>query len=241
MLLSPATDYSLYGGADLPPAAAQLRAAADLSSSSSSSTPVSTDTEESESIGSSPRAATNELRHRKAAEGAAAEKTPAAVDAHTLVYGLDRTDFLWTMTEEPHRSRRLQILQAHPEVSAIQNLMSRRVSNSQTRAPTLQVTKLMGYEPRTKYIVFAVVLLQITTAVLLRNTHPFSWKFLAAAYAIGGTANQNLFLAIHEITHNLAFKGVMHNRLLAMYANLGIGIPYSVVFKVRLGDCLLRH
>ena len=54
----------------------------------------------------------------------------------------------------------------------------------------------MGYEPLTKYVVILVVALQLTTAFLLRNTSPFNWKFLLAAYAIGGTANQNLFLAV---------------------------------------------
>ena len=91
----------------------------------------------------------------------------------------------------------------------------------------------MGYTPLTKYLVLLVVGIQITTALLLRNTEPLSWRFVLASYVIGGTANQNLFLAIHEITHNLAFKSVMANRLLAMTANLGIGVPYSVVFKVR--------
>ena len=28
----------------------------------------------------------------------------------------DQSDFLWTMTEEPHRSRRKAIIKAHPEV-----------------------------------------------------------------------------------------------------------------------------
>ncbi|KAH8830021.1 dihydroceramide delta(4)-desaturase [Flagelloscypha sp. PMI_526] len=120
----------------------------------------------------------------------------------------DPRDFLWLMTEEPHRSRRQAIMKAHPEV-----------------------TKLMGYEPLTKYIVFGVVALQITLAILLRNTHPFSWKFLFIAYAIGGTANHNLFLAIHEITHNLAFRGIAANKWLAIFANLPIGIPYSAAFK----------
>jgi sphingolipid delta-4 desaturase len=52
------------------------------------------------------------------------------------------------------------------------------------------------------------------------------------AYIIGATANQNLFLAIHEISHNLAFKSPLANRLLAIFANLPIGIPYSASFRV---------
>ncbi|KAJ7669281.1 dihydroceramide delta(4)-desaturase [Mycena polygramma] len=120
----------------------------------------------------------------------------------------DPADFLWLMTEEPHRSRRTQILKAHPEV-----------------------TKLMGHEPLTKWIVLGVVALQLHCAFALRNTRPLSPLFLFCAYAIGGTANHNLFLAIHEITHNLAFKGIVPNKLLAMFANLPIGIPYSVTFK----------
>ncbi|KAI0058711.1 hypothetical protein BV25DRAFT_1908991 [Artomyces pyxidatus] len=120
----------------------------------------------------------------------------------------DPSDFLWLMTEEPHRSRRKVIMKAHPEV-----------------------TKLMGHEPRTKYVALSVVLIQLTTAFLLRHTHPLSWKFLAAAYIIGGTANHNLFLAIHEITHNLAFKGVKANKALAIIVNLPIGVPYAVTFK----------
>ncbi|KAG9085542.1 hypothetical protein FRC06_003561, partial [Ceratobasidium sp. 370] len=123
----------------------------------------------------------------------------------------DPSDFLWLMTEEPHRSRRQAILKAHPEV-----------------------TKLMGYEPLTKYVVFAVVSIQILTAYFLvrvLDAQPFSLPFILAAYAIGGTANHNLFLAIHEITHNLAFRGVKANKLFAMFANLPIGIPYAITFK----------
>ncbi|KAG6810564.1 hypothetical protein H0H92_011320 [Tricholoma furcatifolium] len=120
----------------------------------------------------------------------------------------DPSDFLWLMTEEPHRSRRMAIMKAHPEV-----------------------TKLMGYEPLTKYIVLLVVSLQLSFAFLLRHTSPFSPLFIFCAYAIGGTANHNLFLAIHEITHNLAFPGIVLNRLLAIFANIPIGIPYSAAFK----------
>ncbi|KAI0777179.1 dihydroceramide delta-4-desaturase [Trametes elegans] len=120
----------------------------------------------------------------------------------------DPSDFLWLMTEEPHRTRRMAIMKAHPEV-----------------------TKLMGHEPITKWVVLGVVMLQIATAYLLRRTYPLSPLFIFCAYAIGGTANHNLFLAIHEITHNLAFKSVSANKALAIFANLPIGVPYSAMFK----------
>ena len=58
-----------------------------------------------------------------------------------------------------------------------------------------------------------------------------SWRFLLTAYVIGATSNQNLFLAIHEISHNLAFRSPMGNRLLAIFANIPIGIPYSAAFR----------
>ncbi|PGG96367.1 sphingolipid delta-4 desaturase [Blastomyces parvus] len=116
--------------------------------------------------------------------------------------------FFWTYTEEPHRSRRQAIIKAHPEV-----------------------TKLCGIEPLTKYVVLGVVSLQVACAYLLRNTPVLSWRFLLTGYVIGATANQNLFLAIHEISHNLAFKSPFANRLLAIFANLPIGIPYSAAFR----------
>ncbi|KAF9003349.1 dihydroceramide delta(4)-desaturase [Cyathus striatus] len=120
----------------------------------------------------------------------------------------DPSDFLWLMTEEPHRSRRTAIMKAHPEV-----------------------TKLMGHEPLTKWVVLFVVSVQFATAYYLRHTHPTSPLFIFLAYAIGGTANHNLFLAIHEITHNLAFPGIALNKALATFANLPIGIPYAAAFK----------
>ncbi|KAL2833375.1 peptidase M24, structural domain-containing protein [Aspergillus cavernicola] len=116
--------------------------------------------------------------------------------------------FFWTYTEEPHRSRRQAIIKAHPEV-----------------------TKLCGPEPLTKYVVLGVVSLQMCCAYLLRDTPFFSWRFFLTAYVIGATSNQNLFLAIHEISHNLAFRSPMANRLLAIFANFPIGIPYSAAFR----------
>ncbi|KAF4624180.1 hypothetical protein G7Y89_g13991 [Cudoniella acicularis] len=117
-------------------------------------------------------------------------------------------DFFWTYTEEPHRTRRQAIIKAHPEV-----------------------TKLCGPEPLTKYVVLGVVSLQILCAYLLKDAPFLSWKFFLTAYIIGATANQNLFLAIHEISHNLAFRSASANRAIAIVANLPIGIPYSASFR----------
>ncbi|KAL1635471.1 sphingolipid delta-4 desaturase [Diplodia intermedia] len=136
-------------------------------------------------------------------------------------------DFFWTYTEEPHRTRRMAIIKAHPEASS-HPLRSQR---SELTHALLQVTKLCGPEPLTKYIVLGVVSLQVTCAYLLRNTPILSWPFFLTAYIIGATANQNIFLAIHEISHNLAFRSPMANRLFACFANIPIGIPYSASFR----------
>ncbi|KAK3618856.1 sphingolipid delta-4 desaturase [Elasticomyces elasticus] len=122
--------------------------------------------------------------------------------------GKDYDRFFWAYTEEPHRSRRQAIIKAHPEV-----------------------LKLCGPEPLTFPLVVAVVGLQVFCAYALRDTAFLSWPTFLTAYIIGATANQNLFLAIHEITHNLAFKSPLANRLLAIFANLPIGIPYSASFR----------
>lgn len=144
-------------------------------------------------------------RNASAVDGKAWLPAIAPVDEQPV------NDFLWMHTEEPHRSRRMAILKAHPEVK-----------------------RLMGYEPLTKYVSFGVLALQLSTAIYLSkctSLHPLSWQFLLIAYAVGGTANQNTFLAIHEITHNLAFRGLRANRLWAIFVNAAIGVPYAMAFK----------
>ncbi|KAL6829008.1 fatty acid desaturase domain-containing protein [Trichoderma sp. SZMC 28015] len=148
---------------------------------------------------------------RSAATTATKEAKPQAAATPPAPTDSDNNklhEFFWTYTEEPHRTRRLAIIKAHPEV-----------------------LKLCGPEPLTKYVVAGVVGLQIVLAYLLRSTPFWSWKFWAVAYVFGATANQNLFLAIHEISHNLAFRSPLANRLIAIVANLPIGIPYSASFR----------
>ena len=121
---------------------------------------------------------------------------------------LPEDKFFWTYTEEPHKTRRQAVIKAHREV-----------------------LQLCGPEPLTIPLVAIVVCLQTAVACLLRDTPILSWTFFLTAYVIGATANQNLFLAIHEISHNLAFRDAWKNRFFAIFANLPIGVPYSAGFR----------
>ena len=156
---------------------------------------------------------TREVKRSQDARSRSKETIPAAKD-----------DFFWAYTEEPHKSRRHEIIKAHPEV-----YMTSFYSCS--NCSCFQVLKLCGPEPLTIPLVLLVVSLQIACAFLLRSSAVLSWQFIFTAYVIGATANQNLFLAIHEISHNLAFKSPFPNRVLAIIANLPIGIPYSASFR----------
>lgn len=54
---------------------------------------------------------------------------------------------------------------------------------------------------------------------------------LTVAYFFGSFLNHNLFLAIHELSHNLAFSSPSYNRWLGIFANLPIGVPMSITFQ----------
>lgn len=142
------------------------------------------------------------ITHRVTKESYQVEAPPADAPLEVL------NEYYWTKDAEPHVARRKAIIAKYPEVR-----------------------KLTGHEPKLKWYVLAVVALQIGVAIYLRNTYPISWKFFILAYVIGATANQALFLAIHELSHNLMFKKPLHNKLFAIVANVPIGIPYSASFQ----------
>lgn len=89
----------------------------------------------------------------------------------------------------------------------------------------------MGHDSLMALQVILSVVIQITVSILVRDS---SWpKLLLIAYVIGGTINHSLSLALHELTHNLAFghSRPMANRLLGFLANLPLGVPASITFK----------
>jgi sphingolipid delta-4 desaturase len=125
-------------------------------------------------------------------------------------------DFEWSLTAEPHMTRRKAILAAHPEVRA-----------------------LYGADPWLKWQALAAVAVQLGACYVARD---MSWpSVLLLAYALGGVVNHSMTLCMHEISHNLAFDtkswaarllGFSNaNRIVGIVANLPLGIPSSVSFR----------
>ncbi|EDS43594.1 dihydroceramide delta(4)-desaturase [Culex quinquefasciatus] len=121
---------------------------------------------------------------------------------------VSRTDFEWVYNEQPHIGRRDVMLKKYPEIK-----------------------KLYGPDPKFKYIVTAMVLMQIFMLQVMQDQ---SWKMIVlVAYCFGGVINHSLMLANHEISHNIAFGygRPLANRYFGMWCNLPIGFPMSVSFK----------
>lgn len=117
-----------------------------------------------------------------------------------------REDFYWSNEREPHFLRRKEILEKHPEV-----------------------TKLFGIDTTMKYKVVVMVIVQMAAAYFAWQMH---WALmLLVAYFVGATISHALFLAIHEITHYMAFKSKKNNNILALFANIPIILPYAMSFK----------
>jgi len=118
---------------------------------------------------------------------------------------LVKREFTWSERDEPHASRRKEILEKHPEVKA-----------------------LLTKEPRTALVVLFIFLSQMAVAYYIRD---YSWPvLLLAAYLYGGTVNHSSQLAVHELSHNLGFDSYLLNRLTQLLANLATGIPSAMTF-----------
>ncbi len=114
--------------------------------------------------------------------------------------------FLSSNEIEPHKKRTKDILSAHPEVK-----------------------HFIGKNPYTFLIIVLVVSVQLSIAFLLRR-QPW-WLALITAYFIGAFANHNLYVCIHEATHNLIFKNRTANIFAAILADIVNVAPGAISFR----------
>jgi len=126
-----------------------------------------------------------------------------------------KNDFYWSEEQEPHVIRRREILKKYP-----------------------QIKDLFGVNPMLKFTSSLWVVLDILVALNIHRVFDLSispiakWSiFLALTYFVGATIVHALFLAIHEITHYIAFKSKGPNNFLAYFINIPILFPYAMSFK----------
>lgn len=118
-----------------------------------------------------------------------------------------RKDFQWLSSGEPHAMRRRELLAKYGS----------------------QIRQLYGYDHATARQVALVASIQLIMAYYVQN---WSWGWLiVASWAISGTLNKNIFLAMHEIGHFLAFKKPFHNKLLMLLTNIPVGVPVATKFR----------
>jgi len=116
-------------------------------------------------------------------------------------------DYYWVGTDEPHRTRRTEIMKKHPELK-----------------------ELYGYNIWTLFVVILVVAIQIGTVTFVLDRVPW-FVSLFLLYTVGGTLNHTLSLAIHELSHGLVMPRLNQNRLVAIFANLPLGVPMAMTFQ----------
>jgi len=115
-------------------------------------------------------------------------------------------DYEWSYTDEPHATRRKEILAKYP-----------------------QVKELFGHDTTTKYVCTFWVVSQLALSWLL---HDVGWGLITLiAYFYGGFAAQALYLGMHEISHNLAFAKPLHNRLFGCFSNIATVVPHFSMFQ----------
>jgi len=115
-------------------------------------------------------------------------------------------NFQYSDQPEPHKERTKQILKTHPEVR-----------------------NLIGRNPVSAVITIFVVALQFIIAYLLADQ--VWWLTIIVAFFIGAFADHNLFVLIHEASHNLIFKNRTLNTIFGIIADLPKVVPSYVSFK----------
>lgn len=132
---------------------------------------------------------------------------PSKIPEVTLFKPVIKTGFNIVGTDEPHFSRRKEILAKYPEIK-----------------------ELYGPDIRLLPSILAIVAVQLSLAVY--STRIENWgHFVFLAYSVGGTLTHWLSLGNHELSHNLCFHTAVYNELLGIVANFAQGIPSCITFK----------
>ena len=115
--------------------------------------------------------------------------------------------------DEPHRRRRLEILRRRPEVGV-----------------------LFGFDRRTMWVVFAVVLVHLGAAAAVQHLWSIGsvagswWAIGLISVFVGAILSHWLAMGIHECSHNLAAKRPVTNRIISLIANLPMIVPAAMSF-----------
>lgn len=114
-----------------------------------------------------------------------------------------KLDYFYSEEQQPHVARCRAIMKDHPEVAS-----------------------LIGRNPWTFAIFLAMFAFQFGLAAYFgRLGIDYWWAALIVAYLVGAFVNHNMYVVIHEATHNLVFKNRLANRWLVIAADLSNGVP----------------
>ncbi|MGB1315070.1 MAG: fatty acid desaturase [Chitinophagales bacterium] len=126
-------------------------------------------------------------------------------------------DYYWSDEKEPHVLRRREILKAHPEIKELFGTN-----------PMLAVTSTFWVAVQ---VFVALNIHRLFDPALGLATWQAWLAFIAITYIIGGTIAHALFLAVHEITHYMAFEAKWANNVLSFVAQIPILFPYAMSFQ----------
>ena len=132
---------------------------------------------------------------------------PSKIPEVTLFKPTTKKGFTVVGTDEPHCSRRKEILKKYP-----------------------QIKELYGPDIRLLPCMLAIASAQI--ALSYYATFIEDWRhYVLLAYAVGGTLTHWLSLGSHELSHNLCFHTTLYNELLGFVANCAQALPSCITFK----------
>ncbi len=97
-----------------------------------------------------------------------------------------------------------------------------------------EVKKLMGPDPRLKYAISILVIVNVLSAYVVTHILQLNYFWTTvASYCFAGFINHCLLVGIHEVGHNLVFghSRPLANRLFGIWANIPIVVPMATSFR----------